>query len=288
MEQPIVLKNNQLTYGNPERSFLYDLSYLADGKDKPLILFLHGFKGFKDWGTFDLMMDYFTRQHYVFIKMNFSHNGTTLDSPLEFKDLEAFGKNNFIIELEDVQAMLDQLFKGSMLPSSEWNKKNVVLMAHSRGGSIAILKGSEDTRVHAVVTLAAVADLEKKFLSDKDAEVWKNGQTVYIDNARTGQKMPVYPQFLQSYQENKARLDVKAAAAKLKHFLILHGSADTTVPVEDACVLKNSNSTATLEVVENADHTFGGKHPYEAKELPPDLKKVCATVAAFLLQSSYR
>ncbi|WP_028979981.1 alpha/beta hydrolase family protein [Sporocytophaga myxococcoides] len=280
MAKHILLKNRQLALESHNRKLLYDLSYTADGIEKPLIIFLHGFKGFKDWGNFDLMMEYFTQLNYVFIKMNFSHNGTTLDSPLEFNDLDRFGRNNFIIELEDVQAMIDQIFEDEIIPSREWDKRKLILIGHSRGGSIAILKGSEDKRVQAVISLAGVADL-KKFLHDRDIDVWKKGETVFVDNARTGQKMPLYPQFLESYLANKSRLDVISAASKLKHLLIIHGTSDLTVPIDHAFALKNSNPIAELKVIENADHTFGGKHPYIEKLLPMNFKIVCDLIAEY-------
>ncbi|GAL86592.1 putative dienelactone hydrolase [Sporocytophaga myxococcoides] len=237
MAKLILLKNRELTLVNRSRKLLYDLSYISDGKEKPLIIFLHGFKGFKDWGNFDLMMNYFTQKNYAFIKMNFSHNGTTLDSPLEFNDLSGFGRNNFIIELEDIQAMIDHVFKGEIISENEWDQRKLILIGHSRGGAIAIIKGAEDVRVRAVVSLAGVADL-KKFLNDRDIDLWKKGETVFIDNSRTGQKMPLYPQFLESYFENKSRLDVISAASKLKHLLIIHGSEDSTVPIDHAFKLK--------------------------------------------------
>ncbi len=278
MAKHILLKNRQLALGNHSGKLLYDLSYTSDGKEKPLIIFLHGFKGFKDWGNFDLIMDYFTQKNFVFIKMNFSHNGTTLESPLEFSDLNSFGRNNFILELEDVQDMIDQVFKDEIIPAAEWDKRKLILIGHSRGGSIAILKGAEDPRVSAVVSLAGVADL-KKFLNDRDIDLWKKGETVFVDNARTGQKMPLYPQFLESYLEHQLRLDVISAASKLKHLLIIHGSADQTVPVDHAFALKNSNSTSILEIIENADHTFGGRHPYTDQVLPINFKKACDLIA---------
>jgi pimeloyl-ACP methyl ester carboxylesterase len=274
MAKHILLKNRQLTLETHSRKLLYDLSYISDGKEKPLIIFLHGFKGFKDWGNFDLMMDYFSQKNFVFIKMNFSHNGTTLDRPFEFIDLNSFGRNNFIIELDDVQAMIDHVFNDEIIPGTEWDKRKLILIGHSRGGSIAILKGAEDPRVRVVVSLAGVADL-KKFLNDRDIDLWKRGETVFVDNARTGQKMPLYPQFLESYLENKSRLDVISAASKLKHFLIIHGSADQTVPVDNAFALKNSNPVSVLKIIENADHTFGGRHPYTDQVLPMNFKIVC-------------
>ena len=87
---------------NTGKPFLFDISYIKNTKKKPLIIFVHGFKGFKDWGFFNLMSNWFTEQGFVFLKMNFSFNGTTPDSPLDFVDLNAFGKNNFSKELLDI------------------------------------------------------------------------------------------------------------------------------------------------------------------------------------------
>lgn len=36
----------------------YDIQYTINQK-RPLIVFCHGFNGFKDWGAFNLMADYF-------------------------------------------------------------------------------------------------------------------------------------------------------------------------------------------------------------------------------------
>jgi hypothetical protein len=68
----------------------YDIQYTPNQSD--LIVFCHGFNGFKDWGAFNLMADYL--QGFQFVKLNFSHNETS-DASLDFVDLEAFGANNF-------------------------------------------------------------------------------------------------------------------------------------------------------------------------------------------------
>ena len=50
----------------------------------------------------------------VFVKFNFSHNGTSLDSPTDFIDLKAFGNNNFCIELDDLSCVLEWILKLEM------------------------------------------------------------------------------------------------------------------------------------------------------------------------------
>ena len=42
-----------------------------------------------------------------FLKFNFSHNGISLNDHMSFSDLEAFGNNNFSIELEDLESVID-------------------------------------------------------------------------------------------------------------------------------------------------------------------------------------
>ena len=105
---------------------------------KSIIIFSHGFKGFKDWGTFNKMASFFADKGYVFVKFNFSFNGTSIESPENFVDLEAFANNNFTIELDDLGLVIDWV-------RIRYNNLAISLLGHSRGGAISILKSSEDS-----------------------------------------------------------------------------------------------------------------------------------------------
>src|SRR5688572_22918114 len=101
------------------RPFSCDARFISDGKPKPVIVFVHGFKGFKDWGHFNLIADAFTNEGFVFVKLNLSHNGTPPYGS-DVTDLDAFRKNNFTIELDDLDVLLDYLFSNnSKIPASE-------------------------------------------------------------------------------------------------------------------------------------------------------------------------
>ena len=93
-----------------DKPFSIDITYTPDGMPKPVILHVHGFKGFKDWGYFNILAEYAAEKGFVFVKMNFSHNGTTPENPLDFVDLEAFGSNNFTIEQDDMGKVIDFIF----------------------------------------------------------------------------------------------------------------------------------------------------------------------------------
>ncbi len=264
-----------LTSKHNGRKFKADASFKGDGIQKPVIIFNHGFKGFKDWGPFNLVAREFAKAGFVFIKMNFSHNGVTLDKPNEFADLETFAKNNFCIELDDTGVLIDGLFSGKTpVPHEEMDIKKLFIMGHSRGGASVILKASEDPRIKAVATWAAVNNLES-WHSREELDVWQNNGRIYVHNFRTNQEMPLDYQIVENYIENKNRLQVSDAVKSLQiPMLSVHGSDDPTVPVMAVKEIGSWNPAVQVEIIQGADHTFGGGHPFAGDELPTDLQKV--------------
>ena len=72
--------------GSANKHILLDVFYNNTGVAKPIVIFSHGFKGFKDWGHFETVAKQFADAGFVFIKFNFSHNGTTPTDPLNCGD----------------------------------------------------------------------------------------------------------------------------------------------------------------------------------------------------------
>jgi len=265
------------------KPFLADITYIADGKPKPVIVFNHGFKGYKDWGPFNLMASHFAQSGFVFIKMNFSHNGTTPDRPTEFADLEAFAQNNFSKELDDAGVLIDALFTGNLnIPDPEIDLERFFAIGHSRGGASAVLKASEDERIKKVVTWAGVNDIESRYSEDELAQ-WKKAGTIYIYNSRTEQQMPMHYQLVEDFLRNKSRLDVPAAIKNIGvPMLAIHGTEDETVPAECLLLTKSWNPDVETAKIEGANHTFGGTEPYPHQTLPGDLQKVIQHTISFL------
>lgn len=273
----------QLRSIHENRPFLADATYVDDQKSKPVVIFNHGFKGYKDWGPFNLMAEKFANAGFLFIKMNFSHNGTTIQKPTDFADLEAFAQNNFSKELNDTGVLIDALFQKD-IPVQEqlFNPEELFLIGHSRGGASVILKANEDSRVRKIVTWAAVSDLEAQY-SLEEIDFWKKQETIYIYNSRTGQEMPLHYQLAENYIKNKNRLHVPTAVKNLNiPMLAIHGDKDETVPVASVYEMKKWNSNITTEVIPEANHTFGGTEPFTGNELPADLKKAVGLSINFL------
>ena len=51
-------------------------------------------------------------------------------------------------------------------------------------------------------------------------------------------------------------------------WLITHGSNDESVPVSFAETLHSQNKKSELFLIKDANHSFGGKHPFTENELP--------------------
>ncbi len=271
---------NFLIPGSKEKPILLDVVYKNNSEAKPIIIFSHGFKGFKDWGHFNLMAEQFAEAGFVFIKFNFSHNGTTPADPESLGDLVAFGNNNYTIELDDLKKVIDWSLGYEGL-KDETDPQKLYLLGHSRGGGITILKAGEDHRVKKVVTWAAVSDFVNR-TKKRTIETWKKDGVVYAKNARTKQDMPLYYQFYETILANKVRLNILHAIKKVEiPFLIIHGTTDQAVDFHDAEELIKSAKHAKLFTVEGGDHTFGVKHPFTGTELPLNAKDVIEKTMTF-------
>lgn len=275
--------NQVLQSKHSNKPFIYDARYTPSGPPKPVVVFVHGFKGFKDWGTFNNVADAFAEAGFVFIKVNLSHNGTTPEHPHDFVDLEAFGHNNFTIELDDLSVLVDHLESGeSQIPAQELDINRLALIGHSRGGGLVLLKATEEPRVKAVVTWAAINNLEERwpqsFIDD-----WKKKGVVHIENSRTNQQMPLYYQLVENFWDNKDRLDIPSAAKNMPQpLLVIHGTSDETLPHQMAEDIASWKEDAELLLIPGSNHTFGGAHPWQENDLPADTVKVVEASINFL------
>ena len=268
--------------GSKNRTMLIDLYWKASNTPKPIVIFAHGFKGFKDWGHFDQVASEFARSGFVFLKFNFSHNGTTQASPTSFDDLDAFGNNTFSMELDDLGKVIDfTRSKTFPVPADECHASQLFLLGHSRGGGIAILKAAEDPRVRKIATWAAVSGFGKLW-SDEVIEEWRRNGVLYIQNTRTGQQMPLYWQLYADYLQHPERLDITVRSLDLQiPFLIVHGTADVTVPYHSALEMSEKNPLARLVTILGGDHTFSARHPWPEAYLPEDTQRALQATAAF-------
>jgi len=224
------------------------------------IVLVHGFKGYKDWGFFPWAAEQLAADRHAVVSFNLTGSGIDSD-PHTFSDLEAFAANTYSREQSDIARMLEAV-QGDLLPRAP---DRVGLLGHSRGGAGVVLQAASaeasGSPIHAVVTWAAVGNLDR--WDEATREEWRASGRIFVMNSRTGQQMPLGVELLEDFEANRARLDVKAAASRVRvPWLVVHGSSDETVDPGEGRALAREAPEARLVLVHGAGHTFGAAHPF--------------------------
>jgi pimeloyl-ACP methyl ester carboxylesterase len=260
--------------GYNNRKSLIDIQ-LPENYSGQLVLFIHGFMGYMDWGCWNLMQTYFLDAGYGFVRYNASHNGTTIEHPTEFMDLTAFAENTYSAELFDLHQVIDFIDKQQV------GFQALHLVGHSRGGGIALLAGNHP-KVISISTLAAISSIEHRFPTGDELAKWRVEGKRHILNGRTQQQMPLNYYQYKDFLENKDQLSIEKSCRDIhKPTCIIHGDQDTSVLVTEGKELANWLNNK-LHIIQGADHTFGSKEPWNSSELPSDLKMACETLLNFL------
>lgn len=236
----------------------------------PLVILVHGFKGFMDWGPWPWVAQRLTEAGCACLRFNFSHNGIGPD-PEAFTEAQLFEDNTFTREVLELGAVLQT---AATLPGIDPTR--IILVGHSLGGAIAILAAAAapGPPVGAVVTWAGVASLEGLLGFAGQEAAWRRDGFLPVRNARTGQVMRVGVGLLEDWEANRTALEVPAALRELVAAGIpvtaIHGTQDTAVPFAHA--QRMAAAGAHLVPVEGANHTFGATHPFQS-DPPPFLRK---------------
>lgn len=223
------------------------------------IVACHGFKGFRRWGFFPFLASALAQAGHAVLTVDLSGNGVGDDGE-PFTALDRFAAATHSRNVDEVRMILEAVRSGPFFPNPP---RAIGLLGHSRGGGEAVIAAAEQGGVRALVTWSAISHINR--WPREDVERWQRGETVYVRNSRTGQNLPVSPAYWRDAVANRWRLDIRRAAADMQApWLIVHGTADDTVKVEEAHALRDaSDGRAELLLVEGSGHTFGATHPLE-------------------------
>lgn len=262
--------------GADGKPIIGDITYSNSYPDY-LVIFAHGFRGFKDWGTHHLVAKYFAERAINFIKFNFSHSGVSPENLSDITDLTLFSNNTPSKELYDLNQVIG--FAKAKFPFLK-----LALIGHSRGGGISILQTATDLRIEKLITWAAIGAFRDLWKREDEIE-WRKTGIHFTLNARTKQQMPLNISLLDDVLNHEKEFNLIDAAKRiLKPWLIIHGDNDPAVNVEVAKEFHTIQpQKSKLLIINGADHVFGASHPYTDEKLPSDLEKVCEACADFIL-----
>jgi len=271
----MIEKKQFILSGSGNKTIAGDLTYDNSKTNLPTIIFVHGFKGFKDWGAHHLTAAYFAEHGYRYLKFNLSHSGVSADKPNDVTDMDAFAANTFSYELKDIETIIN--YAAHTFPQDP-----IYMIGHSRGGGLAIIKAADDERIQKIVTWSAIADFSSLWKKEQE-EQWLSEGQIFVENARTKEKMPLNSTLLSDFNTHKHEYNIINAASRISiPWLILHGDDDVNVNFSTAQHLAQAQPKAKLQKIAGANHVFGASHPYTPAELPAQLQEVCEKTLDFL------
>ena len=225
-----------------------------DAHDRPcaLVVVVHGFKGFKDWGFFPWLAQRLAGHRLVVCRFNMSRSGIG-DDPESFDRLDLFERDTYSIELADLRSVVR--FAQLQFPGLP-----TILLGHSRGGGVAILGAHEVENLAGVIAWSPISRCDNWDASTLE-DFAKRGFTA-VTNQRTKQVMRISRDVLDDFDAHRDRLDIERAAEQLQvPLLVVHGARDESVPLSSGRLLASRASDGSLIVIDSASHTFNAIHP---------------------------
>lgn len=245
--------------------------YLPRADLAPLVIVVHGFKGFKHWGFFPSLGRFLADNGLAAACVNLSHCGITCDTDV-FNRLDLFERDTWGKRLNDLHQVVEAASRGLLTDKAELDRSRLGLLGHSAGGGLCILHAARDPRIKALVTLAAICRANRFPPDEVERHLNAYGH-MKIENARTKQEMRVGRGFFDEIAANEEAFDIRRAASRVTQpWLLIHGVNDESVEFEEALQLLEAVNTnaingqnAKLLSIENADHVLGTQHPFRKR-----------------------
>jgi uncharacterized protein len=254
----------------PEASFTFQTSegltirgnvHSPARRASPVVVCVHGFKGFKEWGFWpETARRVGTR--YGVVRFNFSHSGVGEDLET-FSEKDLFESGTYTREVEDLREVLARLERGDLPGSDGLDATRIGLLAHSRGAVSALaVAAGRDSEVASTVLWNPVSSV---LWWDEDARRrWRETGSWEVVNARTRQVFHVGTALLDDAERNRDRLDPLVNAARLAHpLLCVVASEDESVSSASGRHLAEAaGGEGSLHEIRATGHTFGAVHPF--------------------------
>ena len=245
--------------------------YLPEAQLPPLVIVVHGFKGFKHWGFFPVIGRCLADNGIAAACISLSHCGIQGGTDV-FNRLDLFERDTWGKRLSDLQQVVEAASRGLLTDKLELDRSRLALFGHSAGGALCVLHAARDPRIKALVTLAPICQANR-FPPDEVARHLQAYGHMKIENSRTKQEMRVGRAFFDEISANPEAFDIRRAASRVNQpWLLIHGINDESVEFEESLRLLeavNANAlngqNAKLLSFENADHVLGTQHPFRRR-----------------------
>lgn len=221
------------------------LSNPGGSRESPVVVLCHGFSTNKESNTYLLLEKALNEKGVAIFRFDFFGHG---ESEGKFEDITVS------------EAVDDALQAVSFLKGKGF--KRIGLFGSSFGGMAALLAASKQPGLRLLVLKSPVSDSLGKIAAEEDkvdVSEWRKNGFIWHESSRMGRQKLNY-----SFFEDAEKVSGFEAAKKVKvPTLIVHGSQDKVVPVEQSKKTASLIPECRLEIIEGADHKYSKPEDFE-------------------------
>jgi pimeloyl-ACP methyl ester carboxylesterase len=225
------MKFGEITNRHGER--LDHTYHEGDAGAQRLIVLGHGVTGNKDRPFLVALAEGLAKAGIPVLRISFSGNGASGGR---------FADSTISKEVADLGSILDRL-----------DGLEICYAGHSMGGAVGVLRASQDARIRSLISLAGM--VHTKAFAEREFGMVKPGEGTMWDD-------PNCP-LSQAYMDDLSQIgSVLPAAPKVKvPWLLVHGTADDVVPIQDSRdIFAAASEPKQLIEIDGANHVFAGEH----------------------------
>ncbi|KAM6583459.1 hypothetical protein CsatB_010461 [Cannabis sativa] len=205
-----------------------------------IVILCHGFRSSKENTMMLNLAVALEKEGISSFRFDFAGNGESEGT---------FEYGNYQREADDLRSVIEHFFGA--------NRTISAILGHSKGGDAVLLYASRYTDVSAVVNVCGRYDLKRgiaeRFGEDFMQTLKEKGYIEVKDRRGTSY------QVTEKSMLDRLNTDIHSACLKISddcRVLTVHGSADKTIPVDDAIEFSKIIKNHKLQIVEGADHRF--------------------------------
>ncbi|GMI81297.1 hypothetical protein like AT1G29840 [Hibiscus trionum] len=229
---------------------------LHETGSKEIVILCHGFRSTKADRTMVTLAAALEKEGITDFRFDFAGNGES-EGSFEF--------GNYLREADDLHSVIEHFCKA--------NRVVTAIVGHSKGGDVVLVYASKYGDINNVVNVSGRYDLKKGIEERFGKDFMDKIKDGYVDikNKEGRVEFRVTKESLM----DRLHLDMHETCLKIPkecRVLTVHGSADETIPVEDAYELAKIIPNHKLHIVEGANHNYT-KHQTELASAVVDYLK---------------
>lgn len=231
------MPTKQVYFLNKQKEKLSGILHTPNNKTKKAVIVCHGFGSNKDALWMPKLCDTLAKAGYCALRFDFSGNGA---SEGKFADADCEK------EKQDLSYAIKFLQKN--------DQTIIAIIGHSMGGTVVLMNAAEQPQIKAVIAIAAAIHtkkVEQRLLTAKEKQqLHKKGEiTIQLGDTHCTLKK----KFFTAFEKQQVLKNVHKIHAPI---LLIHGSDDHTIPLEESKSAKREAPRLKLTVIEGGSHTL--------------------------------